>query len=107
MFDLVKAYEYVKLELVWEAGWAMGFPPLILRLLLESFAVTRALTFRGALAHGIDTLSAILAGSVFTMDALAIVIIGVVGKIVLAHPGISFVLYVDDLTTHARQKNGR
>ena len=102
LFDLVKAYEYVRLELVWEAGMAAGFPALVLRLLMESFAFARTLIYRGALAKGITTLSAILAGSVFAMDALALVLTGVVDKIAVAMPSISFVLYVDDLTARAR-----
>ena len=46
---------------------------------------------------------AILAGSVFAMDALAMVLTGVVDKIILVLPSISFVLYVDDLAAHARE----
>ena len=65
LYDLVKAYEYVKLELIWEAGIAMDFPLLILRLLLEGFAFLRVLIYRGTVAEGSATLSAILAGSVF------------------------------------------
>ena len=103
LYDLVKEYEYVRLELVWEAGLQMEFPAVILRLLMEIYAFVRTLVYRGALADGIETLSAILAGSVFAMDALAMVLTGAVGRIILTLPNISVVLYVDDPTAHARE----
>ena len=37
LIDLVKAFEMVRLELVWLAGISLGFPPVILRLVLEAF----------------------------------------------------------------------
>ena len=40
-FDLAKAFETVRLDLVWEAGLQQGFPPTILRLGLEAFAFER------------------------------------------------------------------
>ena len=58
MYDLAKAYEMVRLELVWEHGRKWGFPARILRLMLESFAFTRHLVFKDAAADGVDTLSA-------------------------------------------------
>jgi len=36
--DLVKAFEMVRLELAWMAGLRLHFPPMVLRLVLESFA---------------------------------------------------------------------
>ena len=54
-------------------------------------------------AEGSATLSATLAGSVFAMDALALVLFGVVDKISARLPSVAFVLYVDDLAAHARE----
>ena len=68
MFDFVKAYEMVKLELVWEHGRAKGFPGRIMRLVLDCFAFARHLAFKGVVAEGVDTLSARLAGSVEALD---------------------------------------
>ena len=45
--DLTKAFEVVKLELVWLAGLSMQFPPVILRLILEALSFARRLTFFG------------------------------------------------------------
>ena len=75
LVDLVKAFEMVKLELVWARGIELGFPALILRMVLETFAFTRRLYLRGAVADAVDTLSAILAGGGFATDALLIVLI--------------------------------
>ena len=103
MVDLTKAYEMVKLELVWEHGREWKFPWRILRLMLESFAFTRHLVFKGAVADGVDTLSAILAGSAFALDGLATLMTSLLDKMVAAHCRIDFVLYVDDLSAHARE----
>ena len=91
MYDLAKAYEMVKLELVWEHGRRWGFPGRILRLMLEAFAFTRHLVFKGAVAEGVDTLSAILAGSVFALDALATLMTSLLDEIAAAHLRIDFV----------------
>ena len=103
LFDLVKAYEMVKLELVWREGMAMGFPPLILRLALESFAFTRTLSYHGAVAEGVETLSAILASSALAQDGFVVVVMKVVDRARTMHPLVGFVLYVDDLSAHARE----
>ena len=103
MYDLAKAYEMVKLELVWQHGRRWGFPARILRLMLESFAFIRHLVFKGAVASGVDTLSAILAGSAFALDALATLMTSLLDEMARKHCRIDFVLYVDDLSTHARE----
>ena len=62
LLDLVKAYEMVKLELVWWARLRLGSPVRMLRLVLETSAFLRTLKLGNAYAEGISTLSAILAG---------------------------------------------
>ena len=103
MYDLAKAYEMVRLELVWEHGRRWRFPKIILRLLLECFAFIRHLMFKGAVAEGVETLSAILAGSAFALDALAALMTSLLDELAVIHPRIDFVLFVDDLSTHARE----
>ena len=63
LIDLAKAFEYVRLELLWEAGLRWNFPADILRLMLETFAFVRHLVLNGAMSEVVATLSAILAGS--------------------------------------------
>ena len=52
LIDLAKAFEYVRLELVWEAGLRWNFPADILRLMLETFAFVRHLLLNGAYVGG-------------------------------------------------------
>ena len=59
LYDLVKAFEMVRLELVWAAGLRMHCPPTILRLELEAFAFVRRLMCQGVVAEPICTLSGI------------------------------------------------
>ena len=81
----------VRLELVWEAGIRLGFPPVILRLVLEAFAFARRLVFNGALSEATVTLSAILAGGSFATDALFIVLVGPCDALLRAHqPRVGF-----------------
>ena len=53
LIDLVKAFEMVRLELVWYAGIRLGFPVAILRLILESFAFDRRLKCGGAYSNAL------------------------------------------------------
>ena len=48
LIDLAKAYELVQPSQVWAAGIRAKFPPAILRLELEAFAMLRPLMDRGA-----------------------------------------------------------
>ena len=101
LFDLVKAYEMVRLELVWRAGIAHKFPLTILRLVLEACAFVRVLCFNGATTDGVYTLSAILAGGGAAQEALLLVLLTPVDRLVEAHPMSMFLLYVDDLGVHS------
>ena len=102
LVDLVKAFEMVKLEIVWRRGLQLHFPPQILRLTLESFAFVRRLMLSGAVADGVSTLSAVLAGGGFATDALFIVLVRPCDEL-LVEPSVgnlSICLFVDDLTLH-------
>ena len=103
LFDLTKAYETVRLELVWEAGKKFGFPLRVLRIALEGFAFARHLIFNRAVAQPVLTLSAILAGAGAAQDALLLVLMGPVDELVaMSQAMTSFILYVDDLGAHTR-----
>ena len=103
LFDLTKAYETVRLELVWEAGKKFGFPLRVLRIALEGFAFARHLIFNRAVAQPVLTLSAILAGAGAAQDALLLVLMGLVDELVaMSQAMASFILYVDDLGAHTR-----
>jgi hypothetical protein len=76
LLDLVKAFELVRLELVWRCGLRLHFPVRILRLMLQAFAFARSLVMNGAISAAVMTLSAILAGGGFATDALFLVLVG-------------------------------
>ena len=100
LLDLVKAFEMVRLELIWARGIELGFPALILRMVLETFAFTRRLFLHGAVADAVDTLSAILAGGGFATDAMPIVLIKPCDTLTRELSDPDLCLFVDDLTIH-------
>ena len=103
LFDLAKAYETVRLELVWEAGRRFNFPLKVLRIALEAFSFARHLVFNGAAADPVQTLSAILAGAGAALDALLLVLMGPMDELEkMGGTMTALVLYVDDLGAHTR-----
>ena len=100
LLDLVKAFELVKLHLVWIAGLKHGFHPVILRLCLEAFSLLRRLVIGGACSEPISTLSAILAGGSFATDCMYIILIDPCDLLLEEHPEAGLCLFVDDITIH-------
>ena len=98
LVDLVKAFEMVKLQLVWRAGLRLHFHPVLLRMIMEVFALARRLVLDQAVSDPIVTLSAVLAGGTFATDALFMLLIGPCDEILIEHPGIELCTFVDDLT---------
>ena len=108
LYGSTKAYESVRLELVWEAGKKFKFPLRVLRIVLGGFAFARHLIFNGAVAQPVLTLSAILAGAGAAQDASLLVLLGLVDELVArCHAMASFILYVDDLGAHTRGRNAQ
>ena len=106
LIDLVKAFEYVKLELIWYAGLRLGFPVTMLALILESFSFARRLKCNGIYSDEFHTLSAILAGGGYATDALFLVLADPCDALLRRFPGTDICLFVDDLTIHARGTEG-
>ncbi len=100
LLDLVKAFEMVQLRLVWEAGVRLGFPLVILRLVLESFSLARHLVYAGAFAEAVWTLSAVLAGGGFATDCLFLVLVQPIDDWLIAYPMASVCLFADDINAH-------
>ena len=99
--DLDKAFERVSLSLVWEAGVRHDFPLAILRLMLESFAFERRLTYQRAVSEPTHTLSAVLAGGGFAQVALLLVLLDPLDQVQAAYPlYLTVCLYVDDIAFH-------
>ena len=100
LVDLVKAFEMIRLEIVWLMGIRLGFNPVILRLCLEAFAFARRLVIAGSYSGVVKTLSAILAGGSFATDAMYIVLIGPCDQLKHENPQADLCLFIDDLTIH-------
>ena len=100
LVDLVKAFEMVRLELIWARGIELGFPALILRMVLETFAFARRLLLHGAVSEAVDSLSAILAGGGFATDAMFLVLIKPCDTMMKQIDSIDLCLFIDDLTIH-------
>ena len=107
LYDLVKAFESVPLEHVWGRGLVMGFPPGVLRLALEVCSFARHLTLSGVVAKGVDTLSAILAGTTFATDLLYAVMVGPCDRLGEMLPSLNLSLVVDDLAVQAIGSEGQ
>jgi len=97
LLDLTKAFESVPLEHIWERGIALGFPLGVLRLSLEMCAFSRHLTLYGVVADGVDSVSAILAGTSFATDLLFAVFTGPCDRVLEIWPSLNLSLVVDDL----------
>ena len=102
-FDLTKAFETIRLDLVWEAGIRHGFPLSLLRLSLEAFAFDRRLRFQTAVSDPTSTLSAVLAGGGFAQTAMLLVLLRPLDLLWdgFQNRGLSICVYVDDIALHA------
>ena len=100
LVDLTKAFEMVRLDLVWKTGLRTHMHPVILSLVLESFAFARRLTADGVVTEPVHSLSAILAGGGFATDALFVVLRRACDELLIMHPEVDMCLFVDDLTIH-------
>ena len=101
LLDLIKAFESVRLDVIWATGVESKFPLPVLRLALQAYCLARRLTFREAVGKAIQTYNAILAGGGFATDLLSLLLHKTLGKLRTAVPGIHLYVVVDDLTIRA------
>ena len=100
--DLAKAFETIRLELVWQAGIQFGFPLDLLRLSLEAFAFERRLTYQSAISAPTNTLSAVLAGGGLAQVSMLLVLMRPLDRLWdgFQNQGLSLCAYVDDVALH-------
>ena len=99
--DLAKAFEHVSLHHVWRAGVKHKFPLVVLRLVLEAFAFSRRLCYKGAVSEPIESLSAVLAGGGFAQVALLLTLIDPLDRVQATYTtGVTLCSYVDDIAVH-------
>ncbi len=100
LLDLVKAFEFIPLELLWRKGHKHGCPMRLLALVLELCASPRRLVFRGALSQEVSSLTAVVAGLVTAVDLMFLAIVDALDEIATVYPCIMLLTYVDDITLH-------
>lgn len=98
LLDLAKAFESVRLDLIWAAGIRLGFPKAMLRLVLCTFTATRVLRLDSAIADGIRSWNAICAGSTYGCDCMLLIFIAPVDRLSKQMPALQIGLVVDDLS---------
>ena len=101
LLDLIKAFESVRLDIIWATGVENKFPLPVLRLALQAYCLTRRLVFREAVGKPIRTFNAILAGGGFATDLLALLLHKTLLKLKTVVPDIHLYVVVDDLTIRA------
>ena len=101
-FDLTKAFETIRLDLVWDVGRRYGFPLPLPRLALEAFAFERRLRYQSSVSAPTATLSAVLAGGGLAQTGMLLVILRPPEPLwdELQIRGLSLCIYVDDIALH-------
>ena len=98
LLDLIKAFECVRLDLVWEAGRRLKFQLAVLRLSIQSYCKARRLIYRGIVGEEILSKNAILAGGGLATDMLSLLLSETIGLLRQKIPSVHLFVVVDDLT---------
>ena len=97
LVDLVKAFEQVLLQLVWDAGQKNNSPMDIMRLSLEACTFPRRLVYQGAVSkRAVITYSAILAGHAFGTDFMLLSLTGPIDQLIESFPKLGVFVVADD-----------
>ncbi|CAK0816831.1 unnamed protein product, partial [Prorocentrum cordatum] len=97
LLDLVKCFEKVQLRHVWRRGQRWGFPPRVLRLILASYSLARALLVDGCHSECVAVVSAIVPGSRFALAVLHLVLLEPCDLLRGRWHEVSLAKYVDDM----------
>ena len=98
MLDLKKAFECVRLDVVWVAALKTGFPMAVLRLALRAYCHARRLIYKGIVGDPILSTNAILAGGGLATDMLALLLTNALALLRRELPKVHLFIVVDDLT---------
>ncbi|CAK0860300.1 unnamed protein product, partial [Prorocentrum cordatum] len=101
-FDLVKCFEYVTHEKVWQAGTRSGFNTVILEMVLRIYSMTRRVVLDNAYTEGSRWARGIVAGSRLAPLCLKMVIFGELDGVIANFPWASVCLFFDDLAVATR-----
>ena len=106
LLDLIKAFECVRLDVVWKAAERLRFPLVILRLALQAYCKARRLLYRGIVGEEIISQNAILAGGGFATDMLSLLLSSTIDLIRQELPSVHLYVVVDDLTIRVEGQAG-
>ena len=95
--DLAKAYEKVKLNLLWLLAVATGMPQVVVMLALENYYGMRYFRIDSAYSMGVRTMRGLVAGSKFANRFLKLMLVMPLDWLLLTWNRLSVVLYVDDI----------
>ena len=98
LLDLVKAFECVRLDVIWRAAMRTGFPLAVLRLSLQAYCRARRLVYRGVVGDPVLSLNAILAGGGLATDMLGLLLMDTLEMLKEELPKLHLFVVVDDLT---------
>ena len=98
LLDLIKAFECVRLDVVWAAALKTGFPMAVLRLALRAYCHARRLVYKGIVGDPILSTNAILAGGGLATDMLALLLTNALALLRRELPKVHLFIVVDDLT---------
>ena len=106
LLDLIKAFESVRLDVVWTTGVELKFPLAVLRLALQAYCLARRLIYREVVGQATFTTSAILAGGGFATDMLALLLHKTLTRLRYELPRVHLYVIVDDLTIRTERRPG-
>eukprot|EP00973_Karenia_brevis_P096112 12430658-Karenia_brevis.AAC.1 len=97
VMDLVKAFENVTLFMVWQWGIYWDMPPAILAVVCSYFSFARRVVVDGCFSEPLQTFTAIIAGSQWSVALLRMVIMWPMGQLLTLFPPLRLKVYVDDI----------
>ena len=103
LMDLVKAFETVPHDRVWEAAHRRGYPMAILRLALAAYAMPRSISSDGAFSRLVVAAWGITAGSGTATAELRAIIFDLIDIMSKEFPQIIPAIYVDDVNLEHRR----
>ena len=104
LLDLIKAFECVRLDVVWRTALRTGFPMAVLRLALRAYCNARRLVYRGIVGDPIFSENAILAGGGLATDLLGLLLQDTIQLLRIEVPRVHLFVVVDDLTIRVEGK---
>jgi len=107
IIDLVKAFERAQLQHVWEWGMYYNFPKALLAMILTYFGYARRLVVDGCVSEQLQTCTAIVAGSRFSVCLLRMVLQWPMDELQRQWPDMRLKVFVDDASLQLRRAQWR